>query len=155
MNPDIFFSTVPIYPWEILKSSLLDENRLSQVLFIDTELLCDFSTLKATKTHHYFNSCRENMWIIRHLVGAPGTELHHRWLKVRFQGNKQTVAETALLDNNVLIDLSIYSTYISITTMCICSEYFSYHTTQLKDDFSTLSEVKSRCDISCHYGIIG
>jgi hypothetical protein len=42
---------------------LLDENRLSQVLFIDTEYLCGFLTLRGTKTHYYFNNCRENIFM--------------------------------------------------------------------------------------------
>lgn len=49
MNPDAYFSIVTMYPWEILKRLLLDKNRLSQVLFIGTEHLCGFSTLRATK----------------------------------------------------------------------------------------------------------
>lgn len=49
VSPDAYSSIATIYPWEILKRLLLDENRLSQVLLIGTEQLCGFRTLRASK----------------------------------------------------------------------------------------------------------
>lgn len=44
-----FLSTVTLHPCGILMRLLLDENRLFQVLVIDTEHLCGFLIVRATE----------------------------------------------------------------------------------------------------------